>query len=328
MEKKLAFIAKDSLKVVIDHRTECMGIAMIMVVLYHLKTTVFYVGFLGMDIFLFLSAYGLCRSFKTNSLPRFYWRRFSRIVPMYTVYGILLNLIYICVYHYDLSLWDMICNITSLNYWKFGGYVFEWYLSFLLVFYLTFPILFTIVDGGGKCLAIVLLFALYFLTTGLDWNYDTAIGRIPIIFLGIMCYKSKDDCFKSFLLGMRLFAIAFVISVILYLFHFVHLYVILYMLSPIVIILVGWFLSCILTSKRSNLFHIIGKYTLEIYIANILVGLYRRNSQSLFANQDIFFSTMLYFGLNILIAVILIKVNKAITMCVNRFEVKNRINSK
>lgn len=42
-----------------------------------------YKGWLGVDIFLFLSAYGLCHSYEKNSLEIYYLNRFKRIVPIY-----------------------------------------------------------------------------------------------------------------------------------------------------------------------------------------------------------------------------------------------------
>lgn len=137
-----------NLQAFIDNRKESMGLAMIMVVFYHLKTTVFYAGFMGVDIFLFLSAYGLCHSYKKYNLSTFYKHRAKRIVPLFLLLGALANVIYLCFYHHGLSIWDMFCNMTSLNYWKLGGYIYEWYLCFLLILYLLFPIINKISDLG------------------------------------------------------------------------------------------------------------------------------------------------------------------------------------
>ena len=87
MTSKMLNVSKhlisNSLQSLFENRTETMGIAMLMVLLYHLKGTWFYPGFLGVDIFLFLSAYGLSRSYKTNTLGIFYKRRLNRVVPLY-----------------------------------------------------------------------------------------------------------------------------------------------------------------------------------------------------------------------------------------------------
>lgn len=55
-----------SFKLLFTYRTEAIGIAMLMVVLYHINTLWFYPGFLGVDIFLYLRGYGLCRSYEKS----------------------------------------------------------------------------------------------------------------------------------------------------------------------------------------------------------------------------------------------------------------------
>lgn len=63
-----------------------MGIAITFVWLYHLRCTCHHLGdplfkplFIGVDIFLFLSAYGLCFSYNKNSLGQFYKNRIKRV---------------------------------------------------------------------------------------------------------------------------------------------------------------------------------------------------------------------------------------------------------
>lgn len=56
---KIVNVVNDDIGSVLQNRTSSMGIAMIMVLLYHFDQIHCYPGFLGVDIFLFLSAYGL-----------------------------------------------------------------------------------------------------------------------------------------------------------------------------------------------------------------------------------------------------------------------------
>lgn len=63
-----------------------MGIAITFVWLYHLRCTCHHLGdplfkplFIGVDIFLFLSAYGLCFSYNKNTLGQFYKNRIKRV---------------------------------------------------------------------------------------------------------------------------------------------------------------------------------------------------------------------------------------------------------
>lgn len=60
----------NSIKHVLNYKSFFSGIAMLMVVFYHLFVmdntqkiwTIFAVGYIGVDIFLLLSGYGLCQS--------------------------------------------------------------------------------------------------------------------------------------------------------------------------------------------------------------------------------------------------------------------------
>lgn len=79
------------------------GIAILFVVLYHLYCRTglgvvapFSKGAIGVDIFLFFSGYGLCYSYEKNTLKKFYWRRFKRILPMFWV-----NLFFLILGNYN-----------------------------------------------------------------------------------------------------------------------------------------------------------------------------------------------------------------------------------
>lgn len=77
-----------------------MGVAMIWIIGYHLWlkdmayydsdfkifSHIFKFGYVGVDIFFFLSAYGLCHSFMSGNIKQFYFKRFVRIVPVFLIY--------------------------------------------------------------------------------------------------------------------------------------------------------------------------------------------------------------------------------------------------
>ena len=78
-----------------------MGFSMIWIILFHLWTLeggvknyveinffdfFFSKGYLGVDIFFFLSAYGCACSFSNNSWKRFYKNRILRLFPVYAIY--------------------------------------------------------------------------------------------------------------------------------------------------------------------------------------------------------------------------------------------------
>ena len=56
-------------------------------------------GYLGVDIFFFLSVYGCACSYSKNSLKRFYKNRFFRIFPIFPIYALVLSLLVSDFYH-------------------------------------------------------------------------------------------------------------------------------------------------------------------------------------------------------------------------------------
>ena len=84
------------------HRTALMGFAIIGILLFHSRIAVpyidnlFVIGYGGVDIFLFLSGFGLFFSFSENqNLASFYKKRFLRIFPAY-IFIVFLSNNYIC----------------------------------------------------------------------------------------------------------------------------------------------------------------------------------------------------------------------------------------
>ncbi len=77
-----------------DHSLYWMGIATLAILLFHIGQNesshivhkginfIFSKGSIGVNIFFFLSGYGLANSFNKNSLKVFYFNRFKRLYPM------------------------------------------------------------------------------------------------------------------------------------------------------------------------------------------------------------------------------------------------------
>lgn len=82
-------------------RNSMLGIAILMVIVYHLFCWVqnpigsFNIGYSGVDIFLFFSGMGLARSFKNRSVGDFYARRLKKVYPLFLV-----TLVMVVLYQY------------------------------------------------------------------------------------------------------------------------------------------------------------------------------------------------------------------------------------
>lgn len=291
-----------TLELTIPNRRELlMGVGIIMVVLYHYDTGLwfqkfFYPGFLGVDIFLFISGYGLCRSFERNKIHTFFRRRIKRILPMFLLLAIVKCSLYVLGGGY-LSLSDWFFSLTSLSYWGTGGVFVDWYLCGLLALYLFFPLLYKLPVWGGAVLCFLACFVSVFFR--LEWYHQCLLLRLPIFYLGICCYKhSFVKAFKSSLL---IFGVAFVLFVVLWFNRLTHTFTIIYPLAPFVILGIS-----VLLAKSKNSFIIlkwIGKHSLEIYVTDCIV-------MQLISNHWILIPSIMYFVLLGLITPAVCFINK------------------
>lgn len=182
-----------------EKRQIYLGIAIILVILYHmycktpecLPLLPFCKGSIGVDIFLFLSGFGLTNSYMKNSTVRFYQNRLTRIYPLFFLFAVFRSIMYL--YEGDqLSLWDWICNLTTLSYYQIGGRVFDWYISAIILLYLAFPVFYRI----SKWYVILILayaITIFLWIEGRPYFiYECLIARIPIFMTGILAYRSPQ----------------------------------------------------------------------------------------------------------------------------------------
>lgn len=266
----------DLMQYVLDNKKFYSGIAIIMVLLYHLLCVdesvrfywLFYPGFIGVDMFLFYSGYSLGFSMKNHTIKDFYVRRIKRIAPLFVLLAIIESIIY--YFRDGISLFDFICNITSLSYYQIGGQFIDWYLSFLLILYLLYPVLYKIVRyvnlGGVISLSVAICLFLSFVE--MQWYYQVAIARIPIFLLGILIFQVKDQFDVK---QMLWFILPLVLSLIMYILH-THVggCMITDMLAPFMMLGIAFILKR-LDMSNFKFIERAGNRSLEIYVANVLV---------------------------------------------------------
>lgn len=180
-----------------ENRQLYFGIAIILVILYHtwcktplLVLAPFQKGSIGVDIFLFLSGFGLSCSYIKNSTARFYLNRLYRIYPIFIVFATYRSLIYIYEGDY-LSAWDWICNLTTLSYYQIGGRIFDWYVAAIIILYLSFPLLFRISRWQIVISVAFLITAAFWILGRPYFIYECLISRIPIFMAGIVAYRDS-----------------------------------------------------------------------------------------------------------------------------------------
>ena len=303
---------QNRIELIFNNKILFSGIAILMVLFYHqppdgiIRDIYFYPGFVGVDIFLLFSGFGLCYSIKKYSLLQFYKRRIVRILPMLLLMGFFVS------FHFKgYSVWDFICNMTSLSYYRLGGNVYEWYLASLLLFYLFFPMLYNLtvrylknnIWAGGCLLTLWIIIIALGVTFEIPWYYQTAYGRLPIFLLGILCYFSLS----SFKVGLVSFSVITMPVVLLYCIGMLSTYMLVYCLAPWFIFFLTYVIPTIQKNARINkVFSFLGQHSLEIYVANVLVSIY---TKSFFHGVE---ASLFYWGAHIVVVPIFCWLNTII----------------
>lgn len=182
-----------------------MGFAILWVITFHydfLEGTpidfLFKNGFLGVDIFISLSAFGLCFSLsKESNYIRFLKKRVIRIIPTWWIIITLMLLAAIVLgrMNYPHTLLQYICYYSGLGWWFFyeqpyGIYYYEWYIPTLLAFYIITPFIYKQSNKrlfiGCILTAIVGFLLSYFkIAEALRLSYL----RMPTLIYGVILYR-------------------------------------------------------------------------------------------------------------------------------------------
>lgn len=180
-----------------------MGLAIIWVILYHVSraTGIFpinhisSIGYGGVDMFLFLSGFGLCCSMHNcDNAKSFYKKRLMRIFPTYICFVVANSILL----QHDYNPLHIIVKMTGIAYllpvhsshipetlWN------DWYVPTILAFYLIFPILYHNTKRAPYNATIITMSMVLVATVAfmLMPEYDNrimAVSRIPIFFIGLL----------------------------------------------------------------------------------------------------------------------------------------------
>lgn len=181
-------------------RTAFMGLAILWVIAFHysfLQSEISKIGYLGVDIFILLSSFGLCFSLnRNNNYKDFIIRRLKRIIPTWWMLITIMFVINIILQRdHPHSLFQIFTYYSGLGWWffhnePFGIYYYEWYIPTLLTFYFFAPFLFRL---NIKKLYLLLI-ASVFCTIYLDYysiepRLSLSYQRIPVFIYGVILYK-------------------------------------------------------------------------------------------------------------------------------------------
>ena len=143
----------------------------------------------SIDMFMFLSGFGIYHSLKKDADPlRFMQRRISRLLPAWAPF-ILVYCGFMLLTD-QMNKWQFLGNLTTFGWWTRIGGQFNWYVPTLLAAYLLSPLLFAIIERYGK--RSVLVFPVLFLLDAacVDTSLMIGVSRFPVYFLGM--YMASD----------------------------------------------------------------------------------------------------------------------------------------
>lgn len=279
-----------------------MGVAMLWIIGYHrwLSDMTFYnssfkvfshffkFGYVGVDVFFFLSAFGLCHSYANCSLKSFYYKRFTRIIPLFVIYKLL---IFVISAGGDFSefLWHSLLQLTTLSVIQTpltcpGNLYLDWFVPAILNMYIIFPILFKMIKYlcTKRMRWHVLLLLCTFYGAHFIWGYIDGlyITRLPIIVTGIFTYfYLKHDDYKKCFLLYAIFAMQV---------FFIERHNLMYS-APVPLILYGLSLSNFTMSEflPFRMVKKIGEYSFEFFFSHNYAG-FVSTTGSLWMNWIIF----------------------------------------
>ena len=244
--------------------------------IYLIETYLRYIGYIGVDIFFFLSAYSLAKNEIDNYL-NFIFKRFKKIYLKFIIFGV------IAFFFNSWSFQKLLKIIFGIEFLTKGGGSFLWFIPAIMIIYVFLP-LYKKLDNKYKIITPIITIITYLiLVITLSINKKTTllifINRIPIILLGY--YFSKLKIFEKLqknnllyycvALCLTIFGLFF--NYYLYINHFYLSYFqdIFYVLSIPLIIGVILLLDKI---KVNKLFNYLGSITLEVYAIQMIFGYY------------------------------------------------------
>lgn len=264
-----------SYKDISTYRSELMGWSILWVMMLHftfnqIKQLGFIAqyGYAGVDIFLFVSGFGLFYSLdKDDNLINYYKKRLLRIFPTYYIIGFITNLL---ITHDDILTY--IYRYSTIGFWIGKEYT-DWFIPSIILLYFLAPFIKRLIDKKWYniiCILVVCLYvtALYYTDKEdiLDRSHYFLLYRIPAFIFGMICayWLKKNMSIKYFfyilLMGLPFFIYFYPFHHQIYNFKY---YSVAFLLPLFVV-------SFIIISKYikwiSPIFKKIGIASLEIYL--------------------------------------------------------------
>ena len=196
---------KDYRKLISKHRNAIMGLMAIIIIIYHAKwstnnwlfeNTINKYGSIGVDVFVFVSGFGLAYALtKYDSFEKYIIKRFRRILPAYYMFEILNLLVALVLLIFGIknNLMQPIESILPVGVWvnfdSNRNLAYKWYISAILGFYLISALIYPAMRRSKYLYLttfLMLLITVGFIPYISDMsNMPFAVQRIPALVTGL-----------------------------------------------------------------------------------------------------------------------------------------------
>ena len=253
-----------------------MGVAMVAIILHHLVlyperycgyrmplAFLFENGDIGVEVFLFISAYGLGHSWLSNSLFVFYQRRIKRIYPMYLLFLLLASFF---IHQTDILHHYWLKQILCVPVFEHGVNNIEWFIPSLLFLYLLYPLFYSLVNWSTKIkwgkyiFYTIIVYSTYISSIYLN---PLMTYRIPVFIMGIYTFvllrhNDKDGLYRMFILSALLGFVTYKNDMMGTL------------CIPMILLMLSFISLDSIPTYIYNGISFVGKHSLEIYLAQML----------------------------------------------------------
>lgn len=266
-------------------------------------------GFAGVDIFLFVSGFGIFFSLdNNNNIGLFYKKRFFRIFPTYYIIGAITNIL---LTHDNIL--TFLFRYSTFGFWIGKEYA-EWFIPSIVILYLFAPLIKKLIDKKGFIIIMIIIlgsFLTAFFFTDKEYLLDRAhfflIYRIPAFVFGMICaYWIKNDKSFKYFIYVMLTGIPFFIY-----FYPSHHQIYNFKYYSLAFLLPLFVTIFILLSKHLKLFSPLlremGKASLEIYLFQGIIFSAKINSVIIIPSNWMDFSTICFIILCSLLGVLVHK---------------------
>lgn len=288
---------------ILKYRKPLYGLLALWIIIFHIESTVglpcdipiitslIQSGNICVDVFLIISGYCCCLSYKSKPSPGiFYERRFLRVALPYLILAIPFYLWKTLTHYQEFSLSKRILffglDLSGISLFT-NGVLTTWFVTAIILFYFLFPIVFYIVEKAKSwftaslvlvLIYVIIMIVIHSLIPGVYRKGGIAFTRFPIFCIGSICaYYSllpvpkKKACILSSLFILLFLGLIPVRNLLDALNAGREFYWLIYILFTIPLTYSLYALIRVIPSGIKDFLSFCGVISLELYIVHIII---------------------------------------------------------